>query len=65
MCKRGDIYYVDFGDNQDSCKQSGIRPAVIVSNNKNNQFDKPSKTKHSQAEYHSTFVTLDIHLVSQ
>lgn len=37
MCKRGDIYYVDFGDNQDSCKQSGVRPAVIVSNNKNNQ----------------------------
>lgn len=36
MCKRGDIYYVDFGENHDSNKQSGIRPAVIVSNNKAN-----------------------------
>lgn len=36
MYKRGDIYFVDFGDNTDSCKQSGIRPAVIVSNNRAN-----------------------------
>ena len=33
MCKRGDIYYVDFGSNHKSYKQSGIKPAVIVSNN--------------------------------
>jgi mRNA interferase MazF len=37
MCKRGDIYFVDFGENHNSYKQSGIRPAVIVSNNKANQ----------------------------
>lgn len=36
MCKRGDIYTVDFGNNQNSYKQSGVRPAVIVSNNKAN-----------------------------
>ena len=36
MCKRGDVYYVDFGMNIDTRKQSGIRPAVIVSNNKAN-----------------------------
>lgn len=36
MCKRGDIYFVDFGENHNSYKQSGIRPAVIVSNNKAN-----------------------------
>ena len=36
MCKRGDIYSVDFGNNHDSHKQSGIRPAIIVSNNKAN-----------------------------
>lgn len=36
MCRRGDIYYVDFGQNI-GCKQSGIRPAVIVSNNKANE----------------------------
>lgn len=34
--KRGDVYYVDFGNNQDSHKQSGLRPAVVVSNNKAN-----------------------------
>ena len=37
MCKRGDVYYVDFGMNIDTRKQSGIRPAVIVSNNKANE----------------------------
>lgn len=36
MCKRGDIYYVDFGVKTGSCEQGGIRPAVIVSNNKAN-----------------------------
>lgn len=34
--KRGDIYFVDFGNNHDSHKQSGTRPAVVVSNNKAN-----------------------------
>lgn len=37
MCMRGDIFFVDFGKNDNSHKQSGIRPAVIVSNNKNNR----------------------------
>ena len=37
MCRRGDIYYVDFRMNIDTRKQSGIRPAVIVSNNKANE----------------------------
>lgn len=37
MCKRGDVYFVDFGHNINSCKQSGIRPAIVVSNNKANE----------------------------
>ncbi|WP_026478183.1 type II toxin-antitoxin system PemK/MazF family toxin [Alkaliphilus transvaalensis] len=36
MCKRGDVYFVDFGDNKKSKKQLGVRPVVIVSNNKAN-----------------------------
>jgi mRNA interferase MazF len=36
MCKRGDIYYIDFGETDSTHKQGGVRPAVIVSNNKNN-----------------------------
>lgn len=36
MCKRGDIYFVNFGNNVKSFKQSGIRPALVVSNNKAN-----------------------------
>ncbi|EQC0811994.1 type II toxin-antitoxin system PemK/MazF family toxin [Listeria innocua] len=36
MCKRGDIYFVDFGKHKDSKKQQGIRPVVVVSNNKAN-----------------------------
>lgn len=38
MCRRGDIYLVDFGENIDTKKQCGIRPAVIVSNNKANEY---------------------------
>lgn len=36
MCKRGEIYYVDFGNKEDSCEQGGVRPAVVVSNNRAN-----------------------------
>ena len=36
MCKRGDIYYVDFGNQNNSHIQQGIRPAIVVSNNKAN-----------------------------
>ena len=37
MCRRGDIYYIDFGKNIGTRKQSGIRPAIIVSNNRANK----------------------------
>lgn len=37
MCRRGDIYNVDFGNNTESRKQYGIRPALVVSNNRANQ----------------------------
>ena len=32
MCRRGDIYYVDFGEDRTSSRQCGFRPALIVSN---------------------------------
>lgn len=32
MYKRGEIYYVDFGNNLTSRRQCGFRPALIVSN---------------------------------
>ncbi|MDK2942185.1 MAG: mRNA interferase MazF [Acetobacterium sp.] len=35
-CKRGDIYSVDFGHDPKSKKQCGIRPVIVVSNNKAN-----------------------------
>ena len=38
MCRRGDVYYVDFGKDTDTRKQSGIRPAVVVSNNMANLY---------------------------
>lgn len=37
MCRRGDIYNVDFGNDISTSKQCGIRPAVVVSNNKANR----------------------------
>ena len=33
MCKRGDIYYVDFGEKAGS-EQGGIRPALVVRDRK-------------------------------
>ena len=50
MCKRGDIYYVDFGKREGS-KQGGIRPALVVSNNKAN--------KHSPVSRSSTVLRLE------
>lgn len=37
MYNRGDIYYINFGRYTGTHEQGGIRPAVIVSNNKNNR----------------------------
>lgn len=37
MCRRGEIYNIDFGNNEDSHKQCGIRPALVVSNNRANE----------------------------
>lgn len=36
MCKRGDIYYVNFSDEVGGHYQRGRRPALIVSNNSAN-----------------------------
>ncbi len=37
-CKRGDIYYVNLGQKKgNGCIQGGIRPAVVISNNKANE----------------------------
>ncbi len=36
--KRGDIIYVDLGQHPKSSVQSGVRPCIVVSNNKNNWF---------------------------
>lgn len=41
---RGDIVIVDFGHHEETSLQSGIRPAVVVSNNK--------------ANYHSPIITV-------
>lgn len=38
--KRGTIVYVDLGIHPKSSVQSGIRPCVVVSNNKNNRCSK-------------------------
>lgn len=38
MCMRGDIYLIDFGTDTSSCVQSGVRPAVVVSNDRANRY---------------------------
>ena len=37
---RGDVIYVDLGQHPKSSVQSGMRPCVVVSNNRNNQYAK-------------------------
>ena len=37
MCKRGDIYYVDFGE-KDGSKQGGVRPVLIIQNDTGNRY---------------------------
>ena len=36
-CRRGDIYFVDYGRDTESNLQCGIRPALVVSNNRANE----------------------------
>ena len=36
--KRGDIIYVDLGKHGNSSIQSGMRPCLVISNNKNNRY---------------------------
>lgn len=36
--KRGDIFYADFGARYQGSIQGGVRPVVVVSNNKANRF---------------------------
>ena len=37
MCKRGDVFFADLGENIGSCKQGGFRPVLVVSNNRANE----------------------------
>lgn len=43
MCRRGDIYYINYENKYNSCKQGGVRPAIVVSNNKAN-YNSPMVT---------------------
>lgn len=36
--KRGDVIYVDLGQHANSSVQSGMRPCLVVSNNKSNKY---------------------------
>lgn len=38
MCKRGDVYFADLGADPNGSKQSGVRPVIIVSNDKANTY---------------------------
>lgn len=63
MFRRGEIYYVDFGENTATSVQSGIRPALIVSNNRANRYSPvitvvPLTTKTWKKRYQPTHVFL-------
>lgn len=63
MCKRGDIYYVDFGEKAGS-EQGGVRPALVVSNNKANKHSPvvtviPLSARVWKKKYLPTHVQID------
>lgn len=38
MCRYGDIFWADLGDDADGSLQAGGRPVLVISNNKANQY---------------------------
>lgn len=63
MCKRGDIYYADFGEDITTNKQQGIRPVVIISNNRANEHSPvitvvPMTARTSKKRYLPTHVLI-------
>lgn len=36
-CKKGDIFWAELGDNQEGSLQAGVRPVLVVSNDKANE----------------------------
>lgn len=60
--RRGDIYRIDFGKKEDSSVQGGIRPAIILSNNKNNKHSPTvtviKLTSQIKKEWMSVHVTM-------
>lgn len=65
MCKRGEVYFVDLGKNQDSNKQQGKRPVVVVSNNKANIYSPivtvvPLTSKIYKKRYFPTHVYIPV-----
>ena len=68
MCRRGDIYLVDFGENIDTCKQKGVRPVIVVSNNRANAHSPvitvvPLTTKINKKRYLPTHVYIPVSAV--
>lgn len=64
--RRGDIYYVDFGNTVGS-EQSGYRPAVIVQNDSGNYTSPtlivvPLSTKRASLESHVEIPQFDDHI---
>jgi len=63
MCLRGDIYKVNFEKKEGSSIQGGVRPVVVISNNRNNKHSTTvtvvsltSKIKKNWLPVHVTFV---------
>ena len=58
---RGDVIYVDLGQHPKTSIQSGVRPCVVVSNNKNNKFSKninicPCTSRVPKKKIYNTYI---------
>lgn len=59
---RGDVIYVDLGQHPNSSVQSGMRPCVVVSNNKNNQYAKVLSVCPCSARISKKFVPTHVQI---
>lgn len=65
-CKRGDIYYVNLGEKKgQGCIQSGVRPVVVISNNKANEHSQtitvvPLTSRVEKKKYLPTHVQIPL-----
>lgn len=62
MIKRNEIYYVNFGENTKGCEQAGVRPAIILQNDKGNKYSPTTIVAPLTTKQKSLYLPLHIEI---